>query len=235
MIGHLEEFKRRVYADWLPAYGADARRLHDCSGFRPDSIKITDADARDFMRSLDAKIVTDLGGGRYRAAMSKAQESIFWEGRKASLPRPITLWVEPVVTIAALGRLHFDFGWPKELLGTQSLKWEFDLAAYGRDDSEHEYLAGEVKKSVRELDEMIGHMLAFVESSGPLSAKPSPRELNAYKKYRGLLDRKAKVFWAIAPDGVDRVFAITYKDGALQMTLADTPTLIYPGQHYWRR
>jgi hypothetical protein len=40
------------------------------------------------------------------------------------------VWIEPVVTIAAMARLHFEFGWPISCLGMQSKTWAFDLMGY---------------------------------------------------------------------------------------------------------
>src|SRR5712664_1953376 len=51
----------------------------------------------------------------------------------------VTIWVEPIITVAVLSRLHFKWGWPKELIGTQSQKWEFDVTAYRASDLSNEY------------------------------------------------------------------------------------------------
>ena len=94
------ESTRRLHREWLPTYCIDAKRQYDPDGFKPESIKVTSDDARDFMRVLDAGVVWDIGGCRFRAHRSSCRESLFWEGSKAKTPRSITLFMEPVVTIA---------------------------------------------------------------------------------------------------------------------------------------
>jgi hypothetical protein len=39
----------------------------------------------------------------------------------------MTLWVEPIITIGALSRLHFEFGWPAAMLGMQTDDYAFDF------------------------------------------------------------------------------------------------------------
>src|SRR6266852_4840136 len=153
--GILTEFSHRLLNEWLPTYCDDPKRNYLKEGFKRDSIKVTSQDARDFIRAIDTKIVTDIGGGRFRMPQSKANEVIFWEGSKAITPRRITLWLEPIITIAAMARLHLDYGWPKDCLGMQAEKWEFDLIAFKPPDFRNEYIAGEVKKSSKELDDLL--------------------------------------------------------------------------------
>lgn len=86
------EFSRRLLEEWLPTYCNDPKRKYSIDGYKQISNKVTALDARDFMRALDKKIVTDTGGGRFRMPQSKATEVIFWEGSKTTIPRPITLW-----------------------------------------------------------------------------------------------------------------------------------------------
>ena len=89
---------------------------------------------------------TKKSGGFFLAPLSKAREQIFWTGSKNVDPRPLTLWIEPIITIGALAKLHVLYGWPAEKLGTQSKTWAFDLVGYGANKND-ELLACEVKKS----------------------------------------------------------------------------------------
>src|SRR5258706_4324360 len=136
-------FADRLSREWLPTYCGDPKRSYSAAGYRATSNKVTSQDANDFLRALDNGVVVDSGGGRYRMPQSKAGEVIFWEGSKAKTPRPITLWMEPVITIASVARLHLDYGWPKRCLGMQSLKWAFDLTAFLPQNLEAEHIAGE--------------------------------------------------------------------------------------------
>ncbi|MGH8796132.1 MAG: hypothetical protein ACREXI_03675, partial [Caldimonas sp.] len=104
-------FVNRVFTDWLPVYCA--ARGYSTDGFKATSLKVEPADARDCMLAIDYGVLVDNKDGKYRAARSAAHEVLFWEGSRAAIPRPITLWLEPVITFAALARLHIIYSWPK--------------------------------------------------------------------------------------------------------------------------
>jgi hypothetical protein len=209
-VGIKAIFSRRLLEEWLPTYCNDPKRKYLMMGYKPNSNKVTVQDARDFMRALDHGIVTDTGGGRFRMPQSKAIEVIFWEGSKTTIPRPITLWMEPIITIAAIARLHLDYGWPIAYLGTQSEKWEFDLMAYKPPDLKNEHIAGEVKKSSKELDELLNNLQIF-RAEDSLDYRTASRvEKNAHKKWLGLHRCHAPFFWAVGPGGDSRLFEVSY-------------------------
>lgn len=147
MTNPLETFRSRLFEEWLPTFCNDPKRNLDPRGFTSTFAGLAERDAADFMRALDAGVVRDDGGGRYLAARKSAYESVFNHGARGVTPREIRLSLEPVITVATLGRLHLDHGWPKELLGLQPAKWEFDFAAYASPIAQSEYVAGEVKKT----------------------------------------------------------------------------------------
>ncbi len=206
----LADFSRRLMEDWLPAYCNDPKRNYSTDGFKQDSIKVSAQDARDFMRAIDTKIVTDVGGGRFSMPQSKAVEVIFWEGSKATTPRPITLWLEPVITIAAMARLHLDYGWPIDCLGMQSEKWSFDFISFKPHDLQNEHIAGEVKKSSKEIDDLLANLQKSCADCDLDFSTASPARINAHKKWLGLRRCRAPLFWALGPDGDSRLFEVTY-------------------------
>lgn len=211
----IEEFKHRLLSDWLPTFCNDERRRFQVEGFKPESIKVSAYDAYNFLRALDHNIITDTGGGRYRMPQSKAFEQIFWEHEKKIFPRPLTLWLEPIITIAAIARLHLDYGWPIEYLGTQSTKWEFDVIVFKPIDTVNEFIAGEVKKTSKEVDKLITQMTE-IGSDGSLQNKVvSESRKNAHRKCLGLLRCKAPYFWAIGPDNDNRLFKVDYPDNRI--------------------
>ena len=152
--------------------------------------------------------MTHVERGLYRALKSSAGEQFFWSGSKHAAPRPFTLWLEPIITVAALGRLHWDHYWPIDLIGTQSSDWAFDLVAYRR-GSMNEYIAGEVKKSEIELERLIDLMKRLGRSPDAPVPKAG-RERNAYKKVEALRSRKSPIFWAVGPAGYNHVFSVAY-------------------------
>lgn len=213
------EFSRRISEEWLPTYCNDTRRKYSVEGYKPTSNKVTAQDARDFMRALDHGIVIDTGGGRFRMPQSRATEVIFWEGSNSTTPRPVTLWMEPVLTIAAIARLHLDYGWPVDCLGTQSEKWEFDLMAFKPQDLRNEHIAGEVKKSSKELDELLIHLHTFSAEGGLDHCSASAARENAYQKWLGLHRCHAPLFWALGPDSDSRLFEVSYSpEGNIVLT-----------------
>ena len=223
-------FKDRIVGELLPIYCNDPSRGLGCEGFKANWKKVTDVDAADFLLALDAGLIRHLGGGLYRAPRSRASEIFFWAGLKSVSPRPVTLWVEPIITVAVLSRLHFKWGWPRDLLGTQSAKWEFDVTAYLATDLSIEYVACEVKKTVAELDQLVELMQRFAADSSAYEAGKAAKEKNAFNKLKGLKERRASIFWAVGPGGANRVFRVTYADGGLvTFRPASVDALRYPG------
>ena len=220
-------FEDRILNGLLPTFCNDPSRRWGCDGFRKEWHKISGIDAQDFLRGLDAGLVEHVGRGMYRAPRSHASEQFFWSGLRDIHPRPVTLSIEPIITVAVLSRLHFDRGWPKDYLGTQSKEWAFDVAAYLPSNPTREYVACEVKKTERELEQLIALMRRFGESEpiGDLRKE----ELNAFRKVKGLRSRRAPLFWAVGPGGINAVFRVIYSDGDL-VTFEEAPLaeLQYP-------
>jgi hypothetical protein len=201
----LKAFEDRVLNDLLPAF-CNARGW-GLEGFRREWDRIGDRDAEDFLRGLDAGLVDHRERGLYRAPRSTASEQFFWQGRVNVVPRTITLWAEPIITVAVLARLHFDLGWPKHLLGTQSPGWAFDVTAYQPLDLKNEHIACEVKKSVSEVHQLVELMVHFGQNQ-PAGELGGPKK-NAYRKVKALRERRPPLFWAVGPNE-SHVFRMDY-------------------------
>ncbi|OLF71073.1 hypothetical protein AWH62_13525 [Maricaulis sp. W15] len=180
-------------------------------GFKEASLRIGDEDARYFLQAWEAGLIVRKSPGAYTAPASHVTEQLFWDGRKTYSPRPYTLWLEPIITFGGLSRLHHDHGWPVAQIGTQSIDWAFDLVARLPGEAE-EFIAGEVKKSRREIDAMLDVMNAL--GADPAHSEPpsGDKTRNAYKKLAGLKARRAAVFWALGPEGYSLVFRVNYFD-----------------------
>lgn len=225
----LEQFSDRVIHDWLPKYCGDAARNYPLEGFRLSSIGVDVEDARCCMLAIDSGVVIDTGGGRYLAAKSFAVEVLFWEGQKAKHPRPITLWHEPVITMAALARLHLEYGWPKELLGMQSKGWAFDLAAYGPASSDHPRILAEVKKSNAEMRRLARDLFALSTLPAFESHDSCGVLENSVKKWRGLLSARPNILWLIGPARAGMVYHVSYPSpGHVKLLLTEPEVLEYP-------
>jgi hypothetical protein len=208
----LEIFKHRLYDEWLPAYCKDDKREYSTAGFKPESIKISEYDAVNFMRALDSGFVIDSGGGRYRCERSNALEVIFWEGSKSLEPRPISLWLEPVITIGTIARLGLDYGWPEKCLCMQSKDYAFDFAVFKSKSNENEYVAGEVKKTSNELDKLISNLKEFGKLGAIECDSDNQNRINSFKKWVALLRCKAPLFWAVGPNNYTYLFSVEYNN-----------------------
>lgn len=175
-----DAFERLLFDFLIPEFCGDPIRRCDVSGFRKASIEVGKEDARYFLMAWEGGLIEHQGRGLCRASRSAASEQFFWEGRKASKRSSFTLWLEPVITISGLARLHFDYRWPKHLIGTQSSDWAFDLVTF-LPSSPNEIIAGEVKKARSEIDELIRLMQDFGQRTGA-TPPSSVKARNAYKK-----------------------------------------------------
>ena len=217
MTSFSDQFKQRVEDTLLPVFRDDPARQLRQAALVDSSRAVSEIDARDFLRALDSGLVYDIGGGRYRAPRSNANEQLFWEGRRAKVPRRLSLWLEPVITIAAVARLHFDLGWSRESLGMQSKGYAFDVMAY---DGERPVIAGEVKKSVKEVDNLLMHLDEFARLGSQDAPARADKRLNAFRKGVGLIQGRVPFFWVVGPAGYAKAFRMEY--------LADGTALLHP-------
>jgi len=111
-----------------------------------------------------------------------------------------------------LGRLGLDYGWPNNLLCMQSKDWAFDFAVFLTTSSENEFIAGEVKKTNKELDDLISDLVCFGLEGTTELVDDNPKKINSYKKWLALLDRKAPFFWAGGPYDYTQLFEVEYND-----------------------
>jgi hypothetical protein len=122
------------------------------------------------------------------------------------------LWIEPIITIGTIARLGLDYGWASELLGMQCHDWAFDFAVFETRTASSERIAGEVKKTQKELDLLIDELREF----GRLGLTDLPpdesKRLNSFKKWQALLNRRAPLFWAVGPDDYTHAFEVQYED-----------------------
>jgi len=206
----LSQFEARLFESWLPSFCEAPHRSYPSDGFRRESIsKLSEHDAYWFIKAIDLNLVTE-ADGFFVAPLSKAKEQIFWQGLKSIEPRPITLWIEPIITIGALAKLYEIHDWPSEKLGTQSKTWAFDLVGYGK-DSDDEILACEVKKSIKETDVLIELMKGYAADAS-IGEPHGGKERNAYKKVTGIRRTWPSIFWALGPTDYSRVYEVDRKN-----------------------
>ncbi|TCK07174.1 hypothetical protein [Marinobacterium mangrovicola] len=200
-------FTDRLQKEWLPSFCNAPHRKYPLDGFKLSSIeRLHEFDALWFMQAVDDGLVSE-SKGSFVAPKSSAKEQIFWEGEKSVIPRPITLWIEPIITIGALARLHVEYGWPIDNLGAQSKTWAFDLVCY-ENASNKELVACEVKKDMKEIEKLLAFMNEHCRNP-PLNADPENSvEKNAYRKVQSIRRSWPKLFWALGPNGNGQVFCV---------------------------
>lgn len=214
----MDEFNEQIQKLLVEFCEAPGQHL-SVKGFHNSCAQISIRDASDFVSAMNAKLVEPHRPRLYRAPQSCASEQFFWSGKKDVSPRKITLWIEPIITVAALSRLHFELGWPAEHLGTQSRRWGFDLCAYeeptpaSKPATSAMVIACEIKKSAVEIDVLIDLMRQFGSAPpGSIVAKSS-KEKNALKKIEEMRSVTPRYFWAVGPDALNHAFAVTYVGG----------------------
>jgi hypothetical protein len=228
MENSITTFEALLYDTLLPDFCSEPKRRCERKGFREESVRIVEEDASYFMQAWNSGLVERAGPGLYTATQSSGSEQFFWEGRKSEELRSFTLWLEPIITFGGLARLHHDYSWPKTQIGTQSVDWAFDIVAF-KSDGPDEHIAGEVKKTRKEVDELLCLMQHYGSEPGAVEPDKSGKERNAFKKVTGLRSRRAPIFWALGPDGYSKVFTTKFEDGGVvEFNPADDDALRFP-------
>ena len=211
-------FKNLLEQTLIPDFRSNKARDMNPLGFRPSPTHLSETDMADFLRGWDAQLFRHIGKGLYRAPRSNASEQFFWSGRKANTPRTFTIWIEPIITLAVLARMHLDFKWPKTLLGTQSKPaWAFDVLAY-RSEFESDrglFIACEVKKCREDVDDLIRYMQLFGRQPALSSEHLKRAQKNAFMKVKGLRDDNPYIFWAVGPSRHEKVFLVQYSESGV--------------------
>ena len=210
MLTELENFTNQLHAVWLPSFCLDQKRKFDPAGFKNASIILSEFDASNFLRAINSGLVRDTSGGRYQCLKSSAQEQIFWEGLKSVVPRPLTLWLEPVITMGTIARLGLDFGWPPEVLGMQSKDWAFDFVVYQSPISTKEHIFGEVKTTAVHCDNLIADLQTYGQAGANEPLSEHPKHKNSFKKWQSLLKSRVNLLWVVGPDDYTHLFEVQY-------------------------
>lgn len=226
----IDAFKQRIVDHLLPEFCTHKSRGWDVSGFKQDWSRVSEADASDFLKGLDSGLIRHVGRGQYCAAICGAKEQFFWSGSKKKTPRPIYLWMEPIITVAALTRLHFEYGWPRNLIGSQSKDYAFDVAAVTSIDSSNEHIACEVKKTELEIQRLVTMMQDLAARNVTSESDLTKHQINAYRKLNALRERKAPVFWALGPNRTGQIFQMSYENGEAHFHSCGTEALAHIGR-----
>lgn len=206
LVAALDEFRERILNEWLAPFCEN--RGYENGEFVWSSLdKLNETDARDFIDAVDSGLVSHKAGV-FRAACSRANEYLFWEGAASVSPRRLTLWLEPVITIAGLRRMQHKFGWPAEQLGAQSASYAFDFVGY-QADQRTELVSCEAKPTRKAVDLLIARMHKHAATPKEGLKGCSSAEVIALKKVIALRESSSHTFWALGPDGYGHVFDVS--------------------------
>ena len=216
----VDEFWDLVERDLLPEYLKDNGYL--AGGFRRPAVELGESDVEWFLAALRSGLVQRLPRGELWLPGSPSRTTLFWEHEKSISPRPITLYIEGLVAVAAAARLHYIFGWPKWCLGFESSDSAFDLVGL-LPRRTHEWIAGEAKSTAEGVERLIT-MVQECGSKGPHDEGLHGKglELNSHRKWLGLVRSRAPVFFVFGPDRDWHVFEVTHGP-AKAIALKDAP------------
>jgi hypothetical protein len=210
-----KQFMDVLYGKLIPRFCSRSDRKMTPKGFCPDNLKnLHEKDMADFLRGWKEEIFKDVRGGLYKAPRGGSKEQFFWSGLTANSPRTFSLWLEPIIALGVLARMHLDFKWPRELIGSQT-KRRFAFDVFGCKSPEPDetvLLACEIKKSPEEIDALITHMHEFgLKPALTEESLPKAAAKNAFKKVKELRANKAGTFWAVGPGRYQKVFSVKYR------------------------
>jgi hypothetical protein len=222
----LFEFEQLLHDTLIPDWVGASDRDMEIVSFAGSKTKLSEFDAAEFMRAWNSGMLNHFERGRYRFRENGSLEQFFSSGLKAQSPRSFTLWLEPIIQVGSMARLHFDFGWPEDRIGTQSKDGAFDVVAF-RSNRDTEAIAGEVKKTELEAERLIELMFAFGLDPNATEPKSGSRR-NAFKKVYALRQRRPPIFWTIGPDRYSKVYSVRYfPEGQVEFVAADKRVLRY--------
>jgi len=109
----------------------------------------------------------------------------------------------------------------------QSKTSAFDVMVYKPNDLMDVFIAGEIKKSSKEIDDLLRYIQKFnvmndLHENIPESLK------NAHRKWMGLRQCRAPLFWTLGPDCDSRLFKVSYShEGDVMMDQVEDDMLYY--------
>lgn len=222
-------FNELIETTLIPEYCTHPTMGMTPQGFKNDVDKLSLTDIELFMHAWDFGLIRHVSHGNYKLGRANATEKFFWEGRKGAGVRSYTLWLEPIITAAVLARMHIDLGWPVDLIGSQSKdRWAFDAIAYRNADDENGYVLCEVKKTIREIDQLAKNMQEFLSVPPVTEDSLKDAELNAYRKVKALRAKQPAFLWLAGPNKYDLIYKVNYEGSLISLEPVSIAELGYP-------
>ncbi|MCW3784197.1 hypothetical protein [Defluviimonas salinarum] len=190
--------------------------------------RIPECDIAWLFRTLELGVLQELPDGDFLTPRRGAKESLYWHGSSSQRPTPVSVPIEVVISLGAIGRLIDEFGWPPDCLGSQNGKWGFDVTGYAQ-GSDRILLQCEVKTRPGEIDRMCAYVVARLHGLDTTGLATASQRANWDKKIDELLAKPPKVLWALGPGGYGRVYRVTESQaGDLRLLPGQTADLGYP-------
>lgn len=206
--------------------------LGDPLGVVPFSFPdVTWMDAKHFRRAVECGLVEMDQNASSRTFTDQVTSTLSEMWPDHNYPIPVVRTVEHVIAVAALARLHLDFGWPKECLACHPLGSSFSITASILPKSNSVHIACCVRKSVDELARLVASMM-IVGRGMPLPSKVASDERKTVQRWLQDFRRDfLPLFWAIGPAGEGSLYQISCLNGFLRLNKVADPLsqLTYPG------
>lgn len=181
-------------------------------------------EANGFLRAIEHGIleVNDIGKcglpNLHRIKTKPTEASLLNNNNSSGAIRMV--WREYITQVGATASLIIDYGYPQNRVALDPGDWKFDIAVYpdSTNPDAHIYIAGETKKSERELKKTMSEMLTACRQAIPPDT--ITKKNDGQKKYEGMLVNKPLYFWAVAP-GLRTAYQVDYDQSRVSMRRMD--------------
>lgn len=173
--------------------------------------RIPDFDIAWFFRAIEAGYLSELPNGDFIARQDGGVERVYWHLNKSDPQGPgrVTAAVEAIIAIGAVARMVEQFGWEADRIGLQfkwGRHWPFDLTIREADGGIG--IQCEVKTRAAEVDSLCQYLQNILNGAPPVAKLPAKTKSNFEPKAMCLIETPPKVFWALGPDGYEKVFRV---------------------------
>lgn len=212
--------------------GTACAEFDDTRGVAPlSSPHIAWADAKHFRRAVECRLAELDHDGSYRIHSDQASD-VPSEGQ-LDCGRPIRVVRTPehVIGVAAMARLHLDFGWPRECLTYHLHGSSLSITASLLPKSRSVHVVCDVRKTVDEVARLVANVTTLCRRM-PLPSRLASEEGCAAQRWVENFQQDCPpLFWAIGPSGVSTLYQLSYLDGCIEFDkVADVASrLTYPG------
>lgn len=139
---------------------------------------------------------------------------------------------EHIIGLAAMARLHLDFGWPKECLIGYPHRSSFSIVASVLPKSNSAHIACDVRKTADELARLVADVRILCRKRPLISRQASGEEGCSARRWLETFRRnRPALFWVLGPSATRILYQLSYQGACIQLNKVPDPAscLNYPG------